>query len=341
MIPKRLIAMSIASVLSAGLLHDSASACSRILSTANGLPVVARTMDLYLPDHAKVVVYPRGISRDGAVPGGNTVHWTSKYGSVTVNSLGVAASDGMNEKGLVANLLYLHGTQYERRDSRPGLGNTMWTQYILDVSATVSEALAELENYQVVSVTAAGREWPLHISIADASGDSAVIELVNGIRVVHRGKDAAVMTNEPPLDWQLNNLKKYKYFGGTDALPGDIDPASRFVRAASFLKTVPAPETPVDALESVYSIIKTVSVPQGARDTSSGAESEDNWPTLWTTLADSGNRRYFFQSARSPNMFWIDLGKVDFAEGRPVTFVPGDDVSLSGEVSKQLQLLKE
>lgn len=89
----------------------------------------------------------------------------------------------------------------------------------------------------------------------------------------------------------MNNLKKYKYFGGTDSLPGDIDPASRFVRASAFLKTVPAPKTSVEALEAVYSIIKTVSVPDGARNTSSGAESEDNWPTLWTSLADSANRR--------------------------------------------------
>jgi penicillin V acylase-like amidase (Ntn superfamily) len=270
---KPLVTIAIAAVLGASLLHNSASACSRILANTNGHVVVARTMDLYIPDHAKIVVYPRGISKDGAVPDNNTVHWTSKYGSVTVNSLGVATSDGMNEKGLVANRLYLHGTQF-----------------------------------------------------------------VNGVKVVHRGKDAAVMTNEPPLDWQLENLKKFKYFGGTDALPGDIDPASRFVRASAFLKTVPAPNTSVEALEEVYSIIKTVSVPQGAHNTSIGLESEDDWPTLWTSLADSANRLYFFQSSGSPNMFWIDLGKVDFAAGTPVKFVPGDDISLNGEISKQLQM---
>lgn len=338
---KRLFAIAATAAITASLVQNSASACSRILSNTNGTAVVARTMDLYIPDHARIMIYPRGIARDGAVADGNTARWTSKYGSVAVNSLGLATSDGMNEKGLVANLLYLHGTQYEKRDERPGLANAQWVQYLLDLSATVAEALAELEKIQVVSVTAASREWPLHISISDASGDSAVIEFVNGVKVVHRGQDTAIMTNEPPLDWQLNNLKKYKYFGGTDSLPGDIDPASRFVRASAFMKTVPTPKSSVDALEAVYSIIKTVSVPEGAHDTSGGGDTVDNWPTLWTSLADSINRLYFFQSSGSPNMFWIDLGKIDFAESTPVRFVPGDDLSLNGEVSKQLMMFKE
>jgi choloylglycine hydrolase len=341
MIMKQLFAIALSSSLSISLLNHPATACSRILFNTNHDHVVGRTMDLYMPDHPNVVVYPRGISRDGAVTDGNMVRWTSKYGSVTVNSLGIATSDGINEKGLVANLLYLHDSQYENRDARPGIANSMVLQYLLDASATVSEALVELDKVQVVSVKAAGREWPLHISISDASGDSAVIEFVNRVRVVHRGKDSVVMTNEPPLDWQLNNLKRYKYFGGTESLPGDIDPASRFVRASAFLKTAPVPKDTQEALAEVYSIAKTVSVPRGAKNTSTGINSEDTWPTLWTTLADANNRLYFFQASGSPNMFWIDLVKIHFDKGAPVKYVSGEDISLVGEVSKKLKILKK
>ena len=337
---KQLVSMAFSSTLSICLLYQPASACSRILFNADQHPVIARTMDLYIPDHPKIVVYPRGVSRDGAVTDGNTTQWTSKYGSVTVNSLGIATSDGINEKGFVANLLYLHDSQYEKRDARPGLANSMILQYLLDVSATVAEALVELDKVQIVSVVAAGREWPLHISISDATGDSAVIEFVNGVKVVHRGKDSAVMTNEPPLDWQLDNLKRYKYFGGVEPLPGDIDPASRFVRASAFLKTAPVPKDTQEALAEVYSIAKTVSVPHGAQNTSVGVNSEDTWPTLWTTLADSSNKLYFFQAADSPNMFWIDLGKINFAKGAPVKQVSGEDISLVGEISGKLKLFK-
>ena len=316
-----------------------AAACSRILINSQGQSAVGRTMDLYISDRARIVVYPRGIARDGGVAGARSARWTSRYGSVTVNSLGLTSSDGINEKGLVANLLYLHNTQYEASDGRPVIANTMAVQYLLDQSATVTEALANLQKHRVASIKAAGREWPLHISVSDASGDSAVIEFVNGKQVVHHGRDIVAMTNEPALDWQLQNLKRYRYFGGQLSLPGDIDPASRFVRISAFAKTTPPPPSAEKALEAAYSIIKSVSVAFGAIDTSvsdGGQASTDTWPTRWTSLADSVKRRYFFQAAESPNLFWIDLQKLNFAQGQPVRALATDDTSLSGEVSRLL-----
>ena len=220
------------------------------------------------------------------------------------------------------------------------MANSIVLQYLLDTSDTVTGALAALTKIQVVSTVVAGREWPLHISISDATGDSAVIEFDMGKMVVHRGRTSDVMTNEPPLDWQLNNLKRYKYFGGTEPLPGDIDPASRFVRASAFLKTSPKPKSDEEALAAVYGIAKTVSVPLGAQNTAADLGSEDTWPTLWTALADSKQKLYFFQAADSPNMFWVDLSKVNFAEGAPVMTVSGQDPTLSGEVSQHLTALK-
>ena len=335
----RLGGLALAATVAAGLLPSASLACSRILLSGNGNAVTARTMDLYIPDQARIVVYPRGISREGGVRDGRSLRWTSRYGSVTVNSLGIATSDGINEKGLVSNLLYLHETRYEPRDKRQGISNAQWAQYLLDTSASVSEALAQLDKVQIVSSKVAGREWPLHLSLADASGDSAVIEFINGVKVVHRGKQTAVMTNEPPLDWQLRNLKRYTYFGGSEALPGDIDPASRFVRASAFLSTSPLPSRPNQPLEIAYNLIKNVAVPDGARVSSSITQSQDNWPTLWTTLADSVNRVYYYQSSRSPNLFWIDLSKVDFSAGAAIRSLPGDDISLNGDVSAKLRPL--
>nr|WP_276612939.1 linear amide C-N hydrolase [Desulfovibrio sp. UIB00] len=333
---RALAAAVIASSLCLGLNATPASACSRILFNHGPHHVVARTMDLYIPDHAKIVVYPQGMERNGAVTVGQSHNWISKYGSVTVSSLGAGTSDGINEKGFVANLLYLHETKYEARDNRPGVSNAMVLQFLLDTSASVKEALESLNKTQVVSEQVAGRTWPLHISISDASGDSAVIEFVDGTMVVHHGSESNVMTNEPPLAWQLNNMKRYKYFGGSESLPGDIDPASRFLRASAFLKTTPAPKDTRDALAMAYGIAKTVSVPKGSENTSSMVGSEDTWPTLWTTLADSTNLYYFFQAAESPNMFWVDLSKINFAKGSPVLSVSGEDHSLNGEISAKL-----
>ena len=53
----------------------------------------------------------------------------------------------MNEKGLVANLLFLTESSYYRPDdNRPVMGISIWTQYVLDNFATVEEAVAGLKD---------------------------------------------------------------------------------------------------------------------------------------------------------------------------------------------------
>ncbi|MDO9117513.1 MAG: hypothetical protein Q7U39_06125 [Nitrospira sp.] len=40
--------------------------------------------------------------------------------------------------------------------------------------------------------------------------------------------------------------------------------------------------------------------------------------TLWRTVSDHKNKRYYFESARSPNVFWVALADMDFSAGKPV-----------------------
>ncbi len=262
----RLTARGVAMALTLATLSTGALACTRVFWNDNGqAKVVGRTMDLFRSDDARIVVSPRGTARSSKMGDGKSLDWHAKHGSVAVTAFGVATSDGMNEPGLVANLLYLDKTTYEARDSRPGLSNAMWAQYVLDNFATVAEALDGLKAVQVVSAEVAGKTWPLHLSLADATGDSAVIEYVDGKMVVHHGKQFQVMTNEPPLDVQLANLPRYKLFGGQLPMPGDIDPQSRFVRAASYLKTLPKPQDVRHAVAGAYAVIRNVAVPPGSR----------------------------------------------------------------------------
>jgi choloylglycine hydrolase len=115
-------------------------------------------MDLYRSDEAKMVVYPRGLERVSKTGDSKSFTWKSKLGSVAVTSFGTATSDGMNEKGLVANLLYLGDTKYEQRDSRPGLSNLLWAQYLLDNFASVKEAVEGLKDVQIVPVEHNGKQ---------------------------------------------------------------------------------------------------------------------------------------------------------------------------------------
>ncbi len=87
-------------------------------------------------------------SRDGrdGIAGPNSLKWKSKYGSVIASGYDISTTDGVNEEGLVANLLWLAESKYPQIDNKqPALSISLWAQYVLDNYATVEEAVAELE----------------------------------------------------------------------------------------------------------------------------------------------------------------------------------------------------
>ncbi|STX55661.1 choloylglycine hydrolase [Legionella beliardensis] len=299
--------------------------------------VVARSVDLFKPDLPKIIVYPRGTARHGDA-GDNSLEWKSKYGNVVVSEFNsTAASDGINEHGLVAHLLYLTGSTYEERDkTRPAISNTLWAQYILDNYKTVNEVIAATDKFQIIATVVSNQKWPLHLNIQDSSGDAAVIEFINGKKVIYHGPQYTTMTNEPAYNIQLANLKRYKSFGGKLPLPGDSDPLSRFVRVATYLKTLPAPNNIQETVAGVLSVMRTAMVPFGAVDTS-GNKTEDAWPTRWVSVADMTNKIYYFSPTTTPNIIWLDLNTLDFAEGKPVLSIDPNQDSLVGDIKKRLQ----
>ena len=124
-----------------------------------------------------IYVFPRGIQRMGHNKE-KTVNWTSKYGSVIATGYDIGTCDGMNEKGLVASLLFLPESIYSLPgDTRPAMGISIWTQYVLDNFATVSEAVEELKK-QTFRIDAPdmpnGSASTLHMAITDETGNSAV-----------------------------------------------------------------------------------------------------------------------------------------------------------------------
>ena len=65
--------------------------------------------------------------------------------------------------------------------------------------------------------------------------------------------------------------------------------------------------------------------------------------TRWRTVIDHQAGRYFFESAISPSIFWVDLNKVDFKPGADVKKLDlGKDQSniFSGEVSGEFVTTK-
>ena len=270
--------------------------CTRVVySGSNGMVATGRSMDWKTDMHSNLWVFPRGMKRNGETE--------------------IASTDGMNEKGLVANLLWLPETEYPVRDkNKPGLAITAWVQYMLDNFATVEEAVAYIDEdtFQVVSdmMPDGSRLATLHLSISDC----AIFEYIGGKLTVYHSKEYKVMTNSPTYNKQLALSEYWKSIGGLSFLPGTNRAADRFARASFYINALPETDDERIAVASVFSVVRNASVPYGI----STPESPEISTTQWRTVSESKNLRYFFESSLTPNTFWVNLKDFDLSEGAPV-----------------------
>lgn len=303
---------SIAFLFLAGV--SSLWACTRVLYTgANGDVITARSMDWSVDVMTNLWIFPRGMERNGEA-GPHSIHWTSKYGSVIASGYDIATTDGMNEKGLVVNALWLVESAYpEPQNNKPGIALSVWAQYILDNFVTVDEAVVALEkgSFFVATANVPGQDRvaTLHFSISDPSGDSAIVEYLNGKQVIHHGRQFQVMTNSPTYDQQLALDEYWKQIGGTVMLPGTNRSADRFARASFYINAIPKSEDPQIATASVFSVIRNVSVPFGITT----PDHPNISSTRWRTVSDQKRLIYYFESALTPNTFWVNLKDIDFS----------------------------
>ncbi|HEY6633071.1 MAG TPA: linear amide C-N hydrolase [Rhizobiaceae bacterium] len=303
-------------VASAGILvPPMADACTRLVYLGdNGEVVTGRSMDWKTDMGTNLWVFPRGMKRSGEV-GPNSIEWTSKYGSVIASGYDVSTTDGMNEAGLVANVLWLVESTYPTYDGKgPGLTIAAWAQYALDNFATVEEAVEALakEPFTIVTGDVPGEDrlTTVHLSLSDATGDSAIFEYIDGKQVIHHSRDYQVMTNSPTFEQQLALDSYWQQIGGTVMLPGTNRAADRFARASFYVKAIPKSEKPVEMIASVFGVVRNVSVPFGITT----PEQPNISSTRWRTVSDQKRKIYFFESALTPNTFWTDLTKIDFSE---------------------------
>lgn len=341
----RLIAIPVAVAALVGL-APAAGACSRVVWLGpDGAVITGRSMDWPYSFNAHLYAVPAGSTQDGA-GGVNSLTWTRKYGAVevagTLDPKGPinGVFDGMNTTGLVANLLYLAESDFgpAPTDNRPRLSVTGWVDYVLTSFGTVNEVVDAFTNPSIYIVpmnfgpNLAGHPT-VHLSVSDASGDSAIIEYLDGKPVIHHGRQYQVMTNSPTYDEQLKLNAKWDNVDKTQDLPGSIQSKDRFVRASYYLSRLPQATDERQAVAGVFSVMRNVSVPWGVGD----AEHPNIAPTYWRSVADSTNKTYYFESTLSPNVVWLDLNKLPLGPGSGTRAVAVEgNYSIIGNIDNQL-----
>ncbi len=320
-----------------------AAACTRaVYAGPNGTVITTRSNDWTGSQSTNLWLYPRGVSRNGGgAPGAIT--WVSKYGSITAAGWDLGTIDGMNEKGLSANALYLAESDYgmpAAGDTRKPMSLTAWAQYALDNYGTVAEAVEAMkaEPFYIVGLALPdGHAGTAHLSLSDPTGDSAIFEYIDGKLNIHHGPQYKVMTNSPTFDRQLGLDGYWKSVGGQTFLPGTNRASDRFVRASYYMDTVVKTDDTNEALATALSVIRNASVPVGI--TTPGQPNIA--ATQWRTMSDQKNLVYYFESAFAPYLLSVDLKSANLAEGTPVRKIALTDKSallvdgkfISGEVS--------
>lgn len=231
----------------------------------------------------------------------------------------------MNEKGLMANMLFLTESIYPdfvKNGDKPGLAISMWAQYALDNFATVAEAVEEFRKEKFVVVTdnipGTNIKTTIHLSLSDATGDNAILEYVEGKLHIYHDRDYNVLTNSPTFEKQLAINSYWDAINGFEFLPGTNKAADRFVRANFYLKYLPEVDSTHIATAAVFSLIRNLSVPFGIQS----GQSLDLSTTRWRVVANQTDLVYYYEDVLYPSTIWVDLKKIDFAPKSGVRMLP-------------------
>ncbi|MBN1124400.1 MAG: linear amide C-N hydrolase [Sedimentisphaerales bacterium] len=287
------------SLLICVLVGPSQACTSFCMDTPDG-PVFGYNLDLFIPADGHVFINQRGMAKESfpsqAGTKGDTLKWISKYGSVTFNLVGREwANTGMNEAGLVISNMELLASEFPARDERPALPIGPWAQYVLDTCGSVQEAVHVDSKMRIEDSTP-----PVHYLIADAEGNCASIEWMEGKFVCHTGKDLPVkaMSNMP----YARALAAYKRGGPRWWWSNPGRSAQRFAAAHTRSVSYDADQEP-DAVKYAFgTLVEAVSAPH----------------TKWSIVYDIAKREIWYGTVVSRPVKHISLEKMDFACGGPL-----------------------
>ncbi len=145
-----------------------------------------------------------------------------------------APLDGVNEKGLSCGIFMSYqGTETvatDQQTEKPDITSTTMMRALLDYCATVDEAIAFVEQYDMHD----SAQTSFHYMVADATGASAIFEWTNGtdltdndgsartLKVIRNDDDAHIGEREGAADyqWITNFILQPGYYEDDDAKPG-------------------------------------------------------------------------------------------------------------------------
>jgi len=276
------------------VLIQNGNACTTFFINKNGQLIFGRNYD-WLSSAGMVCTNLRGLNKTSIpVPDGSTINWVSKYGSISFNQYGKELpTGGMNEKGLVVELMWAEGSQYPAADNRPALDVLQWVQYQLDNNDVVEDVIASDSMVRI-----SRNNPPLHYLVADANGNVASIEFFNGKLVVHKGKDLPfpVLTNNP-YDESVKAATDAKVLTGNTNFSFRDNSLQRFTKACYMVQQFNQNSSSKPVVEYAFDILDNVA--------------QQDF-TKWSIVYDIKNKKVYFKTADYRDIKSFSFDSFDF-----------------------------
>lgn len=267
-----------------------------------------------------VMVNKRGVMKTALLaPGtaGQPAKWVSTYGSVTFNQFGRELPlGGMNEAGLVIELMWLTQTEFPNADRRPTLRELQWVQYQLDTAATVQDVIASDKLIRIEGYESS----PIHFLLCDRKGGAAAIEFLGGRMRAYSGKTLPIraLTNNT-YEYSLDFLKVCGSDETKPAFKQAGNSPRRFVYAAKGVQAWEANKSG-DPVGYAFQILDKCNLPH----------------SKFRIVYDPKAGLIYFRTASTHNVRSINFRQFDFSCGTPVK-VLDMLADLKGDVTAQFK----
>jgi choloylglycine hydrolase len=299
--------------------HSSLWACTTFFICSKDAMVFGRNYD-WVTDLGMVNSNLKGLSKTSLKTAeGETISWVSRYGSITFNQYGKEfPTGGMNEKGLVVELMWLDETKYPAPDHRPAIGVLQWIQYQLDNCSTIEEVIQTDKKLRIASTGTT----PLHYLVADANGQAATIEFLEGKMTVHQSQQLPlpVLTNSIYGE----SLKQYRAATGTgsgSSFAFGNNSLERFSKACERVEQFRNGEIKKPVIEYAFDILQ---------------ETAQGNATKWSIVYDVKMKKIHFKTHRFSGVKVLDFSRLSF----DCRFAPKSwdmNQEFSGNISEKME----
>lgn len=265
--------------------------CSAIVLKNGDQIILAKNFDWTFGDGV-LIKNLRGTSKIAYyTTAGEPAQWTSKYGSITFNQNGKEMPyGGMNEKGLVIEMLWLELTRFNLNENKNYVNELEWIQYQLDNFENIHQVMEHLTDLKIYPI-----KGKIHYILTDNTGESVIIEYLNGQPTAYK-KEANVcqtITNNSvlqsePYKSQVKGIRK-----------NNTAPTYRYYQLEKEISNIQ------DGMEMnatyAFNVLKKVTIPKGS------------FKTMWSIVYNVNERCISFFTDAYTEIKSINLSELDFS----------------------------